>query len=259
MIPMLLKHATETLLVLFLGMAIVVVGVFLPLLSPLPAGVFLWGGLSFVALGYPLFLFPLFRARRAEYVLRLLHFFPAALLCLWALVQVPSVPGAEVFLRWYTWRWSFLPILFGLTCLFLYCLKVIRQRCLRGVFLSSLLVLMVGVAWGETLVPLPAEGVVSIAPEEPNTRSSSDFHEEVWRMRLRRMRRRQERLLTGDGMMDRPYPSMEGVSVLMNASSSSTPPRLVSSGFDVRGLLLLFLALYVGILHARARRRANSF
>lgn len=91
-----------------------------------------------------------------------------------------------------------------------------------------------------------------------NTDPSPSLGEEVWRMRLRRMHRRQGRLRPEDGLVDRPEVPPEGTRIWMNASSSSTPPKLVSSGLVMEGFIFLFLALYAGVLHERARRRVQS-
>lgn len=131
-----------------------------------------------------------------------------------------------------------------------------RKRVARFVAFSGLFLLLVASSvygwwsWESLRGMVEDDDVLSV-----NTDPSSSLGEEVWRMRLRRMHRRQERLQNDDGFGDRPSLPVEGVPVLMNGSSSSTPPRLVSSGVDMRWVLLLFLALYAGVLHERARRR----
>lgn len=261
--PMPLKHATETRLVILLGSALVGVWLAVLVLSPFSRGAFLLGGLSLLSLLYPLLLLPLFRARRADYVFRMLHFLPFVLLLAWS--AAPSLRGIgvpEPFLAWYTWEQGLLPLAFGFLFLFLYCFHVVRQRVVRSLALSTMLLLVVASsAYGRWSWD-SLRGLLNVSLEAPlgsdvlsvNIDPSSSLGEEVWRMRLRRMHRRQERLLPDDGFVDRP--SLPASSSLY-ASSSSTPPRLVSSGIEYRWILLLFLALYAGLLHERARRRVR--
>lgn len=258
-----LKHATETRLVILLGGALVGVRLAVRVLPPFPRGVFLWGGLLLLSLLYPMFLLPLFRARRADYAFRMLHFLPFVLLLAWAAAPLLRGIGISVpFLAWYTWEHGALPLAFGFLLLFLYCFRVVRQRVVRSLVLSIMLLLVAAFsAYGRWSWD-SLRGLLNVSPEAPpgsdvlslNIDPSSSLGEEVWRMRLRRMHRRQERLLPDDGFVDRP--SLPASSSLY-ASSSSVPPRLVSSGIEYRWILLLFLALYAGLLHERARRRVR--
>lgn len=267
-----LKHATETRLVVVLGGAIIGVGFALRLLPPPPDGAFFLGGLLLLTLGYPLCLLPLFRARRADYALRFLHFLPFLLLLIWSvfpMVRLPGVP-ADALMQWYAWKHGFLPIVGSLLLLFLYCLHVIRQRISRSVaFILFLFLFVVAVrgeggawripfgSWRNLVAFSPPEISLESASPTVNTEPSSSLGEEVWRMRLRRMHRRQGRLLEDDGLVDRPSLPAKGVPVLLQAgSSSSTPPTLVSSGIGLEWGIVLLLALYTGVLHARTRRRS---
>lgn len=262
-----LKHATETRLVVLLGLAIVGVGSVVRFLPPLPDGAFLFGLLFLLSLFYPLLLFPLFRARRADYALRVLHFLPFLFLSLWAIPPLFRLFGFPVhsMFAWYTWKYGVLPIMVSFLLLFLYCFHVIRQRVRRSIALSFALLFFVFSsvhgqfgAWRNLLassLEVPSEDVSSSV----NTDPSSSLGEEVWRMRLRRMHRRQGRLRQEDGLVDRPSVPPKEVPLLGGASSSSVPPKLVSSGGGLEVIGLLFLALYTGVLHARARRRTNSF
>jgi len=258
-----LKHATETRLVIVLGGALVWIGVLVRFLPPFPDLGFLWGGMWLVSLLYPLLLFPIFRERRADYAFRMLHFLPSILLLLWAALSALRLSGVSlgVFFAWYTWEYGVLPIIVSFLLLFLYCFHVIRQRVRRSIALSFFLLVFVVPSvhsqfgsWRDLLA-----SSTEVPSEDPsssvNTDPSSSLGEEVWRMRLRRMHRRQGRLGREDGLVDRPALSLEVVSVLANASSSSTPPRLVSSGMGFEWSVVVLLALYTGILHARARRR----
>ncbi|MBI2523902.1 hypothetical protein HYW11_01650 [Candidatus Peregrinibacteria bacterium] len=262
-----LKHTTETRLVLFLGVTLVCIGFTVRLLPPLPDGAVLWGVAWLLSFLYPLLLLPLFRERRADYAFRMLHFLPSVLLLLWVALAALRLSGFSlgVFFAWYTWEYGVLPIIVSFLLLFLYCFHVIRQRVRRSIALSFLLLFFVFSSvhsqfgsWRDLLASsteVPSEDLSSSV----NTDPSFSLGEEVWRMRLRRMHRRQGRLGREGGLVDRPALPLEKVPVLVNASSSSTPPLLVSSGFDVRWILLLFLALYMGMLHERARRRVCSW
>ncbi len=267
--PMPLKHATETRLVILLGGVLAGVGVLMRVLPPFPQAAFLLGGLWLLSLLYPLLLLPLFRARRADYTFRMLHFLPSALLLVWAAAPSLSDSGAtmSLLLVWYTWEQGLPPLAVSFLLLFLYCFRVVRQRVVRSVVLSGIFLLFaVSLVYGrwswDFFRDLPAsfteapsdDGVLSV-----NTDPSSSLGEEVWRMRLRRMHRRQGRLGREDGLVDRPSLPPNGVPIFMSASSSSVPPKLVSSGISFEWSVFFFLALYTGILHVRARRRAHSF
>lgn len=274
-----LKHTTETRLVIVLGGILVGVGFSVRLLPPLPNGAFLFGGLWLLSLLYPLLLLPLFRARRAEYAFRILHFLPSLLLLMWAAFPVlrsSGVPTGSIE-EWYTWEQGLLPIVFSMLLLLLYCLRVVRQRISRSIVLSTFLLFFVvasvhGQFWSwsdklgswRDLLAFSSKAPLEDTSSAVNTDPSSSLGEEVWRMRLRRMHRRQGRLLQDDGLVDRPALPMRGAPVLLQASSSShsvgsgsstTPPKLVSSGMGLEWSVVLLLALYTGILHVRARRR----
>jgi hypothetical protein len=109
-----------------------------------------------------------------------------------------------------------------------------------------------------------------------NLDASQHPDEEQWRMQMRRMERRKQRLAregTQDSSVAVSLPvagARSGVLIAVNpsslssmpgASSSSSsvrkapPPRLSSSGpGDIAEVGLLFLAAYSGVLHQRARR-----
>lgn len=133
-----------------------------------------------------------------------------------------------------------------------------RRRVALVVALVGLFLLLAASAvygwwsWDSFRGMMEDDGVLSV-----NTGPSSSLGEEVWRMRLRRMHRRQGRLRPEDGLVDRPEVPLGGTQILMNASSSSTPPKLVSSGADMRWVLLLLLAMYTGVLHWRAKRHVR--
>ena len=92
-----LKHTTETFLVFLLGIVILIVGLLLPTLPDLPAGAVPWTILFVLTLLYPLSLFFLFRNRRADHALRLLHWFPAAMMLVWITIYVL---GMRAFTTW---------------------------------------------------------------------------------------------------------------------------------------------------------------
>lgn len=265
-----LKHAMETRLVVLLGGALVGTGVLVRFLPPFPDGASLWGGIWVVTLLYPLLLWPLFHARRADYAFRMLHFLPSLLLFTWATLPMLRLSGVPVssLVEWYTWEGGLFPLLGSFLLLFLYCFRVIRQRVSRFIVLFGLLVLLVSPSvygrWGVSVLlslwgPFDSFRSMVVDEETPsvNTDPSSSLGEEVWRMRLRRMHRRQGRLGREDGLVDRPSLPPEGVPFLMSASSSSIPPRLISSGIGLESSVFFLLALYTGILHARARRRVG--
>ena len=136
-----LKHATETLLVFVLGLLIVLMGVAVAFLPPLPQGIWLWLAAFVIAVGYPVALSPLLRSRRADYAFRLLQWFPLLLLAVrFGLDLLLSfLPDAHWLVRLYTWGWTLPGVVIGIALLVVFCLRVIRQRIPRMQLLAATL------------------------------------------------------------------------------------------------------------------------
>jgi hypothetical protein len=277
-----LKHSTETLLVLVLAVLLVLAGIMsaiLPSVSEHPGA---WIFLLAITILYPVSLYPFFRDRRADYEFRLLHFAPALVLFLSLLLEIAASmrPAVERLLHWYRFGWSFAIVTLILLLLWLFCLRVIRERWTRSVILLVLFVPFAVLAalserkqWNPQLTALltrPAElgshsGVIIAGTQgtssEKNLAPSSHADEEAWRMQLRRMDRRDARLAAHSlsGQTAPVRGAQNGMMIAANVqsgSSSSAPPHLPSSGMGTDALMLSMVAGYCALLHRRATLRA---
>ncbi|TSC79407.1 MAG: hypothetical protein G01um101425_687 [Candidatus Peregrinibacteria bacterium Gr01-1014_25] len=287
-----LKHATETLLVVGLGIAIALCGILLAVLPPLGISVWPWALLFLFAVLYPAVLYPLLRRRRAEYAFRALHWFPAALCLLWLAAQLLTevVPSVFRVTDTLTWGWSSPGVALGLLLLAWFSLAVVRQRARRlGVIALLALgfagVAVAGRAWHMqeraqfALASLLSSAEIA-ADTVPNLAHSSDEREENWRMSMRRRMRREERLndrgdvAAHDSLSATVQAAQSQTSALIATTKPSrrgnealsfgrrvvdAPPRLSHTGPEATGVLLLgLLAAYCGVLHVRVQRRAMS-
>lgn len=282
-----LKHSTETLLVVVLGVLLVVTGAVLDMLPSLPEGTVLWGVAWAGSVAYPLLLYPTLKERRADNSFRALHFVPMGMLILWLILEIASFYRPEVaFVNgWYTWGWSVLVVTIGFIALFGFSWQVLRQRNLRVAILTVLFVPFVVLAVGGEVTPvrsLVADGlsrvalvanVLKLSPlddeeirkDEKNLVASADHEEESWRMRLRRMERRQDRIEVTSSSRSTEPPSIrepqKDVLITRDAPVAygdkvEPPPDLASSGFmggvDILGVMMI--AGYCGMVHRRLRR-----
>src|SRR3989344_1550546 len=103
-----LKHLTETVLIVVLGIITIVTGILTDTLPLLPNGIIPWAILLGATLLYPLVLYPLLRSNRADYFFRALHFAPAFMVLLWLLIQVVALrdPSFLIIHQGYTWGWT---------------------------------------------------------------------------------------------------------------------------------------------------------
>ncbi len=294
-----LKHTTETVLVFLLAAAMLLTGAVLHFLPELPGGLF-WWSLAFVgALLYPLVLYPLLRRSRAEYALRALHFLPAGLLLLWLVGKLGGewIWGVGLLGVLLAWGLGLLPVALGMALLAIYCLNVIRQR---GTRLPLLLILFVPFAllglssewqgWtaGGGMQAATTQSSSSSVKTVANTSPSDHPGENQWRGVLRRMERREQRLLQREdpfadssaiALQSSSAPVMIAVSTSSKTSALSAlsasgaqrsassissartvvqaPPDLVSSGPITNVLAVLLLAGYCAVLQARAIRNKN--
>ncbi len=282
-----LKHATETLLVVLLGFAIILAGIACAVLPPPARAPLAWILVFAASVAYPLSLYPLLKKRRADYSFRALHFLPAGILLVWLCLQLLSsyTPSLGGLMLAFIWGWS-LPVVAGsLVALVWFCLHVIRQRRVRLLYLSALFVPFLAIAvvgenfqWPEQIASVLSGSassktagsgtvVATIIPSEQssNLARSSDETEEAYRAELRRMERRKARLAELQNQPSSFHGATDGV--LLGASVSSAPiaatipgrpkipPHLPSSGPNIEVLFLLMIAGYCAVLHQRARLR----
>ncbi len=219
--PMPLKHFTETFLVVLLGAVIVCTGLLIATLPDLPEGALPWAVLFVLSLVYPLSLYSLFQARRADNLFRNLHWFPALMLLIWLALQGVVLSGllslAQIAV--YTWGWTLGAVVVGFVFLVAFCLKVIRRRLPRLIWLGLILVPFAALAmvsqqgdtqyegqlasilWGSDFWNVDEAGMLAswlqmraIVSDTTNVNPSDDAGEEAWRERLRMQQRREERI-----------------------------------------------------------------
>jgi hypothetical protein len=275
-----LKHFTETFLVVVLGVVIALTGLLTATLPHLPDGALPWALLFVLSVVYPLSLYPLFQRRRADNTFRNLHWFSAGILLLWLILQ-GAVLGSTVeaqSVEVYSWGWTLVPVLLGFVFLVLFCLKVIRRRLPRLIFLSVILVPfaaaaflseqegqwekeLAAVLWSGDIWKVDETGFLAswVNEDDKNLDPSEDKMEEDWRERLRMQERREERIAA------RLDEETEDDSKMMEDSTSSTgreydsvsskPPELPESGFGWNAIILTLIAGYCATLNESARRR----
>ncbi|MDD4628350.1 MAG: hypothetical protein PHE68_03065 [Candidatus Peribacteraceae bacterium] len=280
-----LKHTTETFLVFLLGVVILLTGVLLSTLPDLPAGAVPWAILFVLALIYPLIFLFLFRSRRADHSFRLLHWFPALMLLVWLGFQITALERAQFlkFADWFTWGWTLPAVTLAFVLLITYCLRVIRRRATRIALLLLAFIPFVAGAmmsertyhwdrqvasalWeGPWLASLEGKEILGLKltkqlPIAQNLSSSKDQGEESWREKLRateaRRREVRELLRSKSGSTVVAVSSSSNSSVAAIAEVKTKPVHLPSSGPEVEVFILLMAAMYAGVLHDRARRRA---
>jgi hypothetical protein len=242
-LPMPLKHFTETVLVVVLGGAVLLTGAIVGILPPLSQSIIPWLIAFILSLVYPLALYPMLRSRRADYPFRVLHFAPAFMLLLWlALDLLASVlPGAWFFRSLVVWGWAAIIVLVMFLLLAAFCLQVIRQRTSRLTFLAILLVPFIAFGvlsehyrWRDQVASAvwPRLGIgsgtiVAAVPDDlRNTQPSQNPDEEQWRAQMRRMDRRNERLKTESGelssMLNSAPAQSSSVPLFVGLASSSS-------------------------------------
>ncbi len=277
--PMPLKHFTETFLVVVLGAAMALTGLLTATLSPLPEGALSWGVLFILSIIYPLSLYGLFQNRRADNFFRNLHWFPALILLGWLALQgvlLTDASWAEA-AKFYTWSFTLGAVTIGFILIIVYCLKVIRRRIPRFIFLALILVPFTAVAvmserngahferevasvlWQGDFWSMKGTGLFARlsnfrSQTGKNLDPSVDPAEEGWRERLRAQKRREERIAqhAKDGKTKSASSSSDR---MMIASVSSRPTKLPSSGFGWSGIVLVLVACYSAALHRSTQKR----
>lgn len=249
-----LKHLTETVLVVLLGVMIVLAGVMLDTLPLLPAGALPWAIAFGVALLYALVMYPTLKNNRAEYSFRLLHFLPALMLILWLIIQLVALKDARALVvhHWYTWGSALFAVVTGFLLLIAFCLSVIRRRAPRIALLLLLLVPFAGLAfaseqflhwdqrvssivWRGNWWDLVGTGTFIAQRPAPVTDSGTNLDpsanpaEEAWRRRLRALDERRREILEARRNSSGSSQSSAIVIVALGSSSSRAPGSTSSS------------------------------
>ena len=282
-----LKHSTETLLIVVLGILFLVTGAILDILPSIPEGTVLWGVAWAGSVAYPLLLYPVLKERRADYRFRVLHFVPMGMLLLWLILEIASFYRPEVTfaVSWYTWGWSAGLVTIGFAALIGFSWNVLRQRNMRVTVLTLLFVSFIALGVGGEFIPVRSfvggvfsralllANILKLSPQaedeqvygEKNLIASSDHEEESWRMRLRRMERREDRITVASSSRSTEPPLVREPqkNVLITrdtpveyGDTAEPPPNLTSSGvmggMDILGVMMI--AGYCGMVHRRIKK-----
>ncbi|MEI8230928.1 MAG: hypothetical protein WCG83_07390 [Candidatus Peregrinibacteria bacterium] len=287
-----LKHTTETFLIFLLGVAILVTGILIPTLPDLPAGAVPWAFLFILALLYPVALFLLFRSRRADHIFRVLHWYPAAMLLVWLILEIVALekPRLLLFVDWYSYGWTLPAVALAFIFLIGYCLQVIRRRLPRIILLLAAFIpftvlaftsqqsqllekQLASVLWDNRVIR-SLEGkeflgfqVAKQLPVNQNLASSEDSSEEAWRVKLRDaeglrakalVRRNQRKNSNTAIVAEQDAATAASASGKLIAAVGRTK-KLPSAGpEDIAVLGVLLLAAYAAVLQRRAVLRSVS-
>jgi hypothetical protein len=267
-----LKHLTETLLVLLLSVVVIVTGILLPTLPPLPLGILPWGIVFVLTLVYPIALYPFLKSNRADYSFRLLQFLPAALTLIWFCLSLTAeqFPAVQVLSETFTWGWTFFGVALSFLLILVFCLHVIRRRSSRisilaGLFVPFLLLALLSEGlhgtprltaflWQGSWWDITGSG--SLGGSGKDLAYSPHPAEEEWRRKIREMEESEAQSSSGSSI------SMSSIHVsppiAFQGSSSSRPKRLPSAGFGWDAVIVAMLGIYTGVLHNRAKKRMRA-
>ncbi len=283
-----LKHSTETALIVVLAIAIATVGIVLSLLPDLPQGLYYWLAL-FIATGlYPLVLTPVFRENRADYEFRLLHWVPAAMTALWAILQVVGlfIDGTSDLMGWFRFLWCLPLVGIGFLLLIIFCNAVLRRRQLRISLLILAFILFAGFAtvasskrWNERLqaylthedvhVPLDDASVSSGEVIAMASSSSSRASQVVGRSSSSVRTSSSARTSSSSKMSSSSRSSSsskQGGAIGKNVKDLPKPkppvkadpaPKLPKSGPETAAGVIAILGLYCGVLQVRVIKRED--
>ena len=174
-----LRHSTETALLIILGLVIAVTGFLIATLPPLPGGILPWAVLMALSVAHPILLTPFFRARRADTPLRSMHWFPAAMLLVWFLIEAATLylPILSSTQAVYTVLWTLPAVALGILTLVLYCLNVIRRRVPRISALLLTFIAFVALAFAVLIMySRRAPQMIAFAATQEGVRIGSKFY-----------------------------------------------------------------------------------
>lgn len=265
-----LKHRTETAYILLLGFAMCLTGVVLGRLPSLSRDtVTPWFVVLALASVYPLSLYTTFRANRADYEFRALHWYPAAMTALWALLQAPlsRYPSLQFLFDGAFFLSSLPMVALGILLLSLFSLQVLRRWTIRVASLGCVFALFVATALGAELAPGfrahrdALQRTVGVARHVGVALYDAGSHI------IASLRDRDD----APAIPSSPSPQASRSSVsstldYLQAHTSSTPfidkrtpTRLAGTGpaESFGALLLCVIATYSAVLHSRAKRRSS--
>lgn len=254
---------------LFLGLAMCVTGFLLALLPKLPEALPYWIALSVLTLLYPGVLARTFKENRADYEFRMLHWFPFAMTLLWVALQFlgPRAKFLYILQLGFFFLWSLPLVALGIAFLILFSVHVIRRSRVRILFLSFFLAVFTVGAVASEAMGFDSVLQEKIYPEHPEFMDSA--------MQAMKDLRSAVAVVTGTAEPSTSSSASSSVSTSSSSTSSSVrsmiaiassktasslssvkPAQLPKSGPETAGVLgTTLLALYMGTVHIRARRR----
>lgn len=268
-LPVPLKHRTETALLLVLAVMISVVGVMLALLPPFSRDIFwIWIVFLIVIAAYPLSMRGFLRRNRADYEFRALHAFPALMILLWAVLQMPlgRYPALRVFFDGLFGFFSIPMVALGLFLLALFSWQVLRRRTVRIMSIGIIFVLFAGFSLLRGGMDSPRVHSAYVRTVRSVSLHFSEARQTVWQWWKRdahvasdqsnRVSRSSSSLPSTTSSVSSDMDYLQVRPDLPVAIDSRTPVRLAGSGpMDAPGILvLLTLASYSFLLHVRSRR-----
>lgn len=273
-----LKHHSETVFLLVLGLVMCAYGALLALLPHVPEGVLPWLVLFTIAVLYPVVLRTHFRLNRADYEFRFLHWFPAGMALVWLLIEfcAQRIVLARVLQLGITALWSMPLVLVGLLMIVAFSLHVIRRRLTRIIGICVLFFAFVVAAfvahsggYNPVLAKMlyPNSEIANVAadfyrsltfnalvPFPPSADHSSQQMQSAMSADIVSFVQSSHRLFASIA----PFPSADRAFGPMRPSVHSPAPRLPRTGNDALAFLILTcLAFYCGVLHVRAHARAT--
>lgn len=268
-----LKHYTESAYLFVLALVICISGIVIALLPPLPLGLKYWGAGFAITVLYPLVLRHTFRANRADYEFRLMHWFPAGMFALWILLQLTDsyMKILHILNLGFFYLWSLPLVMLGLFFIGIFAVHVLRRQKQRILTMSIIAALFLATSVSAETLNINSELSRAVFPraDEQKPMTFAKVYDTAWE-RVGFIVARQKRFWrigSTSGTLGRPgtvvSSSRSSKPIGMIASSSMKPPpptpkpgSLTNSGPEGFALIgLALFALYTGTLHRRARER----
>ena len=251
---------------LFLGIVTCVVGFLLALLPAMPAGAPYWGVLFIVTFFYPIILIRTFKENRADYEFRMMHWFPFCMTVLWIVLQFlgPSARILTILQLGFFFLWSLPLVALGITFLILFAVHVIRRSRVRILFLSLFLTVFTAGAVASEAMGFDPTLQKVLYPEHPEYLSMvrgalTDLRSAVATITGTAEQHSSSTMSSSSSTSSSVRSAMIAAASSRSASSLSSsmmPKKLPQSGPETAGVLgATLMALYMGTVHLRARRR----
>jgi len=248
-----LKHFTETLLIWALAVVTIVTGILVWSLPPLPIGLLPALLVLSLTVAYPVGLYRLLKNNRADYLFRVLHLAPAAIVALWLLLQMAAIrlPIAGTVIGFYTWAWTLPAVLVTLVLLALFSFHVLRRRVPRVSGLAALFgVFLLFAVWSQSHSEWRGQLAARLWSSGSADSSLSTTGSQIAVVPA-----------TQSSVSSVPWGSrLEND--LKNAKKGMTPGKvqknpghLPSAGPELDFLVVTFVASYCGSLHLKTRKR----